>query len=127
MKTKLILTTLAVSLLFSLTACSSGVLFSSEDSKSSSQASSSSEDGLILDDFLAGSDSTSLNGHLGDTMHTMFFDFSVENAQWVEEVNGYTAGEGNALFEATIKITNTFGEALPMGTYDFQAQWAWKS
>ena len=128
MKTKLILTALAASLLFSLTACSGGVLFPSESSEpapSSSQASSGSEDGLVLDDFLtdSDSDSASLNGYLGDTMHTMFFDFSVESAQWIDEVNGYTAGEGNALFEAVVKVTNTYGETIPMGTYDFQVQW----
>lgn len=61
---------------------------------------------------------------LKDTVETLFFDFSVESAQWVEEVEGYTAAEGNALLDTVIKIKNTSNDGeLPMSTYDFQAQW----
>lgn len=60
---------------------------------------------------------------LGDTVKTIFFDFSVESAQWVDEINGYTPAEGNALLDTVIKIKNTSGDGLPMGIYDFQAQW----
>lgn len=60
---------------------------------------------------------------LGDTVKTIFFDFSVESAQWVDEINGYTPAEGNGLLDTVIKIKNTSGDELPMGIYDFQAQW----
>lgn len=64
------------------------------------------------------------NGGLKDTIHTLFFDFSVESAQWVDEINGYTPSEGNALLDTVIKIKNTSSDnALPMTIYDFQAQW----
>ena len=63
-------------------------------------------------------------GGLKDTLKTLFFDFSVESAQWVDEVEGYTAAEGNALLDTVIKIKNTSDDdELPMSTYDFQAQW----
>lgn len=60
---------------------------------------------------------------LKDEVKTIFFNFSVESAQWVDEVNGYAPAEGNALLDTVIKIKNTSGDDLPMGIYDFQAQW----
>lgn len=62
-------------------------------------------------------------GRIGDTLHTIFFDYTVNSAQWVDEVNGYTASEGNALLDVELTIKNTFKEEIPMGVYDFQAQW----
>lgn len=80
-------------------------------SESSSTSSSASESEKVLD------------GRLGDTLHTMFFDFSVDSAQFVEEKNGYTPAEGNTLLDTVITIKNTYGQEIPMSTYDFQAQW----
>ena len=60
---------------------------------------------------------------LGDKVSTMFFEFSVDSAQWVDEVNGYTASEGKVLLETKITMKNITGSAIPMGIYDFQAQW----
>lgn len=62
-------------------------------------------------------------GRMGDVMSNVFFDFTVDSAQWVDEYNGYTAAEGNALVDTVITVKNTFGEALPMSIYDFQIQW----
>ena len=41
----------------------------------------------------------------------------------MDEINGYTPAEGNSLLDTVIKIKNTSGDELPMGIYDFQAQW----
>lgn len=62
-------------------------------------------------------------GRLGDTMHNVFFDFTVNSASLVAEYNGYTPAEGYELLLTDITVKNTFEESIPMYDDDFQAQW----
>ena len=62
-------------------------------------------------------------GRLNDTMHTMFFDFTVTGAYLAEEYEGYQPAEGNQLLVADITVKNTFRESIEMYDTDFQAQW----
>lgn len=79
--------------------------------------------GCSLSDMGLKEEEPQLTGEVGDTMKTMFFDFSVDEASSPEEYDGYTAAEGNRLVLCTVTITNTFGETLPMYDADFQLQW----
>lgn len=62
-------------------------------------------------------------GEIGDTMHTAFFDFTVNSAQLADSFDGYTPAEGYELLVADITIKNNSGIAQPMGLWDFQVQW----
>lgn len=62
-------------------------------------------------------------GRLNDTMHTMFFDFTVTGAYLAKEYEGYQPAEGNQLLVADITVKNTFRESIEMYDTDFQAQW----
>ncbi len=104
----------AMMMAVSLVACSSSSSLPSgfmDDNKSESSSKGSSSSEKVLD------------GRIGDTLHTMFFDFTVDSAEFIEEKNGYTASEGNVLLDTVITIKNTYGQEIPMSIYDFQAQW----
>ena len=62
-------------------------------------------------------------GYLGDTMHTHFFDFTVNSAYTCEEFDGLTASDGYKFLVAEIIIENTTKATQPMFFYDFQVQW----
>lgn len=62
-------------------------------------------------------------GVLGDTMHTYFFDYTVNSAYITSDFEGYTPAEGNELLVTEVTIKNTTKESIPMGDYDLQAQW----
>lgn len=62
-------------------------------------------------------------GRLGDTMHTYFFDYTVNSAYLCDEYEGYTPAEGNEILVADVTIKNTFTSTLPMYDTDFQIQW----
>jgi len=62
-------------------------------------------------------------GHMGDTMHTCFFDYTVNSAYLCSEYEGYTPQSGNELLVANITVKNTFGESIEMYDSDFQIQW----
>lgn len=62
-------------------------------------------------------------GFLGDTMSSVFFDFTVTDAFSCSSYQGYTAPLHAKLIVATLTVTNTFTRTLPMGQYDFQIQW----
>lgn len=66
---------------------------------------------------------TPTEGRLNDTMHTMFFDFTVTGAYLAEEYEGYQPAEGNQLLVADITVKNTFQQSFEMYDVDFQAQW----
>ena len=63
------------------------------------------------------------NGGIGDTLSTMFFDYTVVSAESTTEYDGYTPGNGNKLLVLSVKIKNDFGSTLPMYDTDFQLQW----
>lgn len=62
-------------------------------------------------------------GRLGDTMHTYFFDYTVNSAYLCDEYEGYTPADGNEILVADVTIKNTFTSTLPMFDTDFQIQW----
>lgn len=62
-------------------------------------------------------------GRLGDTMHTYFFDYTVNSAYLCDEYEGYTPADGNEILVADITIKNTVTSTLPMFDSDFQIQW----
>ena len=62
-------------------------------------------------------------GFLGDTMHTYFFDFTVNSAYTCQEFDGLTAADGYKFLVAEITIQNTTKVTQPMYFYDFQIQW----
>lgn len=83
---------------------------------SSSQASSESRVGYPDEDGNA-------EGRLGDTMHTYFFDYTVNSAYVCDEYEGYAPQDGNELLVADITVKNTFSESIEMYDSDFQIQW----
>lgn len=62
-------------------------------------------------------------GYLGDTMHTVFFDFTVSDAAARASYEGYAPVPGSTLIAATVTVLNTYPDPLPMNRYDFQIQW----
>ena len=62
-------------------------------------------------------------GEIGDTMHTAFFDFTINSAELVDTFDGYAPPAGYELLVADITIRNDSGTAQPMGVWDFQVQW----
>lgn len=62
-------------------------------------------------------------GKLNDTMHTYFFDFTINSAYVCSQYESYTPQEGKELLVAEITIKNTHRESLPMFDTDFQVQW----
>ena len=62
-------------------------------------------------------------GRLGDTMHTYFFDYTVNSAYLCDEYEGYTPAAGNEILVADVTIKNTVTSTLPMYDTDFQNQW----
>lgn len=64
-------------------------------------------------------------GRLGDTMHTYFFDFTVNSAYLCDTYEGYTPIlEGYQLLVADVTVKNTNRESIPMYDTDFQVQWS---
>lgn len=63
-------------------------------------------------------------GSLGDTMHTAFFDYTVNEVYLTQKFESYQPiQEGFQLLVAEVTIQNTFGESIPMFDSDFQVQW----
>lgn len=62
-------------------------------------------------------------GRLGDTIHSIFMDFTVNSAYTASDYHGHTAPEGKKILVAEMTVTNTFKETLPMWASDFQCQW----
>lgn len=62
-------------------------------------------------------------GRLGDTMHTEFFDFTVNSAYTCAAYEDYTPAEGWQMMIAELTVRNTFSESIPMYDIDFQVQW----
>ena len=63
-------------------------------------------------------------GRMGDTMHTYFFDYTVNSAYLCDEFSGYTpSAEGYRLLVAEVTVKNTNRESIIMYDTDFQIQW----
>ncbi len=66
-------------------------------------------------------------GGLGDTMHSCFFDFTVNSAYLCRDFDEYSTDEGWIFLAAEVTVKNTFGEALPMFDTDFMVKWGSES
>lgn len=62
-------------------------------------------------------------GRIGDVMHTIFFDYTVNSAYICKDYCGYTPEEGNMLLVADVTVKNTTRDTIPMFDVDFQVQW----
>ena len=62
-------------------------------------------------------------GNIGDTIHTAWFDFTVNSAYTAPSYESYTPAEGNQMLVVEITVQNTFEQSTPMADFDFQAQW----
>ncbi|MDO4261635.1 MAG: DUF4352 domain-containing protein [Eubacteriales bacterium] len=62
-------------------------------------------------------------GRMGDTMHTYFFDYTVNSAYTCGELDGYAPEDGNQLMVADITVKNTSTATITMYDTDFQVQW----
>lgn len=76
--------------------------------------------GLLGGDSDKASDGT---GRLGETISTVFFDFTVNDAYLCNEYNGYTPAEGNEIIVVNVTVKNTHTATIPMNDLDFQMQW----
>lgn len=62
-------------------------------------------------------------GRVGDTMHTYFFDYTVNSAYICDEFEGYVPADGNELLVAEVTVKNTGRSSIEMYDTDFQIQW----
>lgn len=97
---------------------SSGSTPSSTGSSSTPSSSSTTESLVGYPD-----ENGNAEGRIGDTMHTYFFDYTVNSAYLCDEYEGYTPADGNELLVADVTIKNTVTSTLPMYDTDFQIQW----
>lgn len=65
-------------------------------------------------------------GRMGDTMHTYFFDYTINSAYICDTYEGYTptfSSNADALVVAEITVKNTHNKSIDMYDSDFQIQW----
>ncbi|MCD7844953.1 MAG: DUF4352 domain-containing protein [Oscillospiraceae bacterium] len=62
-------------------------------------------------------------GAIGDTMRSVFFDFTVNGAYVADSYEGYVPSEGNTLLVVDMTVYNYTNYTLVMYDVDFQAQW----
>lgn len=62
-------------------------------------------------------------GFLGETMHTYWFDFTINSAYTCMEFDGLTPDEGYKFLVAEVTLYNTTKSSQPMYFWDFQLQW----
>lgn len=63
------------------------------------------------------------DGFMGDTMRTVFFDFTVNSAYTCSEYEGYVPSEGNILLVVDVTVYNYTASSVEMYDTDFQVQW----
>lgn len=101
-----------------LAGCGSNGTLSGGSSSSGSSSSSTANNSVGYPD-----ENGNAEGRLGDTMHSYFFDYTVNSAYLCDEYEGYTPADGNEILVADITIKNTSTSTLPMYDTDFQIQW----
>lgn len=101
---------LALLLVFSLAACTSGSNEPAADS-GSAPVIKEAEDGGVFD------------GRIGEIIRTYFYDFKVTDAYLCDDYHGFTPQDGNVLLVVKVDIENTMNSSIPMSDLDFQAQW----
>ncbi len=111
-----------------LTSCGGPETGSSDNTGYSDETGSSDDTGYS--DGTGSSDNTGYpdetgfaRGGLGDTMHTCFFDYTVNSSYVCSSYGGYTAADGYELLVADVTVKNAFTTGIEMYDTDFQAQW----
>ncbi len=99
------------------TACGSG----STDTASSAAAESSASSAAETADVYA--EDGQASGGITDNMHTMFFDFAVQNMTFQEQYADCVAEDGYQLVVCNVEITNTTEADVTMYDTDFQLDW----
>ncbi len=64
-----------------------------------------------------------LNGGIGDTISTMFFDYTVTTARLEDEMNGMLGHDGYKLLVVDVTVTNNSKNAITMSDSDFYISW----
>lgn len=68
--------------------------------------------------------SPQLDGYIGDTLSTAWFDFTVKDAYLCGEYEGYTpAGSGMQLLVVSMDLKSTFQRSVDMFREDFPVLW----
>lgn len=62
-------------------------------------------------------------GTIGDTMHTVFFEYTVNSAYLCDEYEDYVPAEGNVFLVADVTVNNPYKTSVSMYDTDFQVQW----
>lgn len=118
---------LALTAMAALTACSTpgaDTGSASADTGSASSTESTAEEPAASDsgEDIVAEDSYG-EGRIGDTMHTYFFDYKVNDAYTCTEFAGATPADGNIFLVADVTVHNTGSSSVEMYDTDFQAQW----
>ena len=79
------------------------------------QDNSLSEGGLWNNEYV--------EGEVGETLSTAWFDFNVTSATLYSEYNGNIPSEGCQFLVLEMWLKNTFNESVPMFWYDFPVEW----
>jgi len=61
--------------------------------------------------------------YIGDTISTVWFDFTVDSVEVLNEYEGYTAQEGKKLLVVQLSLKSTFTSSSDMFQEDFVAGW----
>lgn len=61
--------------------------------------------------------------HVGDTVSTSWFDYTITSAGAVSRYEGRTADAGSKLIVVELTLENRFDEPVPMYDTDFQLYW----
>ena len=64
-----------------------------------------------------------LNGKTGETLSTMFFDYTVTTARLEDEMQGMTGHDGYKLLVADVTVTNNTESTVQMTDADFYVSW----
>jgi hypothetical protein len=107
---------LALLLVFSLAACTSG----SNEPASSPEPAADPEPAPVIKEA---EDGGVFDGRIGEIIRTYFYDFKVTDAYLCDDYHGFTPQDGNALLVVKLDIENTMNSSIPMSDLDFQAQW----
>ena len=59
------------------------------------------------------------DGVPGDTLHTMFFDLTVDAVQRLDAYGDYAPAEGNAYVQVNVTVANPGQSEIPMADGDF--------
>lgn len=63
-------------------------------------------------------------GTIGDTMHTVFFEYTVNSAYLCDRYEDYVPAEGYVFLVADVTVHNPYRNTVPMYDTDFEVLWS---